>query len=108
MSNLDELALVYVRQYGDQLRKKPYGELVTSNETQEGEVTELEVPSGLEPYDFVIRRGMYGEGIVRVYVEGSRPGKLGFSVRVFDAFDIHPNGEVIEIPVNDEDWCGRT
>ena len=107
MKELEELASEFVINYGNELRALPYAELFTDNATQEGEITIIKTPPELEPYTFVTSRCNYDNGIIRVYAEGEKSGTF-INTRFKDAFDIYPNGDVKEIALNDEDWCGRT
>lgn len=108
MKAVDPLARRFVRQHGDRLRTRSYDQLYTGNQSQEGERSDLPAPPELNPYRFSVRRARYGAGIIRVYVEGERRGRVGTIVRVADVFDMHPDGRVTEIPSDDEDWCGRS
>ena len=107
MKNIDEQASEFVIQYSDKLRRLSYSDLYTENSTQEGEVTEIQTPTNLSPYQFSSSRCNYDKGIIRVHTIGYKSGMFT-NTSFKDAFDIYPDGKVKEIDRDDEDWCERT
>lgn len=113
MALLDTQAADFVASYGEKLRRVSFKELCTDlpesllQREADEEEREIPAPESLGGYHFTLSRVRLRDGSVRVLVRGSRPALAGLSqVRVLNAFDMQPDGKVIEIPKSDEDYCG--
>ena len=99
-------AAAFVASRGDILRALSPSQLEA---LEEGPLTDI--PPELDEWKFSFSRATLQNGRTRFVVEGEGPGRL-LGIRalagVSDAFDMTAEGVVHEIPVDDEDYCGRT
>jgi hypothetical protein len=98
-------AAVFVASRGDVLRALNLSQLEAM---EEGPMHDI--PLELGEWKFSFSRTKLQNGRTRFVVEGEGPGRLlgiRCSVGVSDAFDMTAEGVVHEIPLDDEDYCGR-
>ncbi len=108
MRTTDKQAWEFVEAEGLRLRGSSYLELSTGMTGLE-DVVPLASPETLNAYRFSRRRTKLKDGSVRIYIDGVRPSLGGLlSSRHFDAFDKLPDDSVREIPMADEDYCGKS
>jgi hypothetical protein len=101
---IDLEAREFIVAFGNNLRNKTFANL------QEMPLGEIDcVPESLkEIYRFSLMREELLNGALRLLTRCDRSAFCGFILRGYhDAFDVFADGRVVEIPISDEDYCGR-